>query len=331
MLPITGGVSDSTGGVPPPSTPPATARPADDPSERAFYLLDNLGDNTADGRVIAIRVTASTATPRGSVILRPFVFDGATLELLDLALSDDGRLLIVSQAGNPPQWIFIDTATLTITGRLMAPLGAFPRRAVIAPDGKLAYAIASGVQFDQIPQPLSVQVLDTATRTIVGAIPLPANTQVQDWAITPDQGLLFGVGGRMLHVVDVATRTHSGSFDIIAPIGSTAFVSGNVQRLAIHPSGDRAYAVITRFPVGAPQAAVVAVIDVRTAQKIEEWPLRYPPGVIGPRIAISANGSLLAVGFQRASELQVFDPDLGIELDPIVLGSGFGFATLAMA
>ncbi|MEO5923200.1 MAG: hypothetical protein ABIR70_05165 [Bryobacteraceae bacterium] len=336
--PLTGGISDSVGGPAPPSAaPPASfpvadgSRNATDPNARAFYLLDGYGDATVDGRVVAYQVTPTSLTQRGSVTLRAAVFNGSTLELTDIALSSDGRFLIVSQAGNPPQWIFIDTATLTIAGRLMAPVGVFPRRCAIAADGKLAYAVTSGLQFDAVPQPLSVQVLDTTTRTIVGSIPLPANTAISDWTITPDQGLLFGVGGRFLHVVDVATLSHSASVDIIAPLGSTAFVSGNVERLVIHPNGDRLYAIVRRFPNVGPQVAAVAVIDVRTAQKIEEWPLRYPAGTIGPRIGMAPNGRMLLAGFQRGTEVQTFDPTLSLELETITLGADFGFATFAVA
>jgi DNA-binding beta-propeller fold protein YncE len=322
-LELTGGLAGLAGGRDP--------QPSASPRTRAVYFLDTLGDSQVDGRVYAISINENGATLRGQVVLRPLVSGAPSLYLRHIAISRDGRLLIVSQSGNPPQWIFIDAASLTISGRLMAPPGVFPRRCVISQDGKRAYAVASGLQFDSVPQPLSVQILDTATRTIAGVIPVPANTVIDDWAITPDEGLLFAVGSRFLYVFDVATGTYSGRVDALAPVGDTGNWSGAVERLLMHPNGEKLYVSITRNPTSNfnLRTAAVGVFDTRTAQKLVEYPLRYPAGVIFPRMALAPSGQILFVGFQRGTEVQGFDTDSGKEIDPTPL-EGSGFADLSV-
>ncbi len=336
---ITGvkGVLRVTVGGPP---PPAQLRNSiatgnhTDAVARAFYLLDSLGDGQVDGRVYAIDANEGGATLRGSVTLRPAMAGAPSLQLRDMALSTDGRLLIVSQIGDPPQWIFIDTASLTIAGRLMAPSGVFPRRSVISPDGKLAYAVAYASASDPFPPPpAAIHILDTARRTITGTIPLPANTAISDLVITPDEGLLFGVGNRLLHVVDVATGTYSGNVDAVPPLSDLQAWSGSVERVVRDPRGEKLYAAVIRNPSNNfnLKSAAVAVFDVRSAQKIAEFPLRYASGVVGARIGISPFGDILLAGLQLGTEVQLFDTASGAEVASIPVERSFRFTDLAVA
>ncbi len=302
-----------------PGGPPRSAASA----SRACYLLDSLGDATVDGRVYALSASDPNVTVRGTVTLRAAIPGADPLTLTDIALSNDGNRLIVSQAGMPPEWIFIDAASLTIAGRVTPPAGIFPRQAIFSPDGKLAYTFSSDRRFDETAQRFTVHVLDSTTRTVLNSLALPAGTVIDDIAITPDGALLFAVGNRLVHVIDTATLTYSGSNDLVSPSGP--FVSGNVRRLAMHPDGIKLFTVISRFPSGA-TVPVVATIDTRTAQVVEEWPLRYPAGGTAPRLLLSVDGRTLGAGFQRGPELQLYDTTAGEPLDSIVFPPNFGFA-----
>jgi DNA-binding beta-propeller fold protein YncE len=289
----------------------------------ACYVLDSLGDATVDGRVFALSADDSSSTVRGTVTLRVAIPGASPLTLTDIALSKDGNRLLVSQAGLPPEWIFIDAASLTIAGRVTPPAGVFPRQAIFSPDGKFAYTFSSDRRFDETAQRFTVHVLDATTRTVLNSLALPAGTSIDDIAITPDGALLFAVGNRLVHVIDTATLTYSGSNDIVTPSGP--FVSGNARRLAMHPDGARVFTVISRFPSGA-TVPVVATIDTRTAQVVAEWPLKYPTGGTGPRLMLVGDGRTLAAGFQRGPELQIYDTTAGEPLPSIVFPSNFGFA-----
>lgn len=323
LPPLTGALAGVATG---PAPPQATKT-----QDTAVYLLDNLGDNTSDGRVFALNFREPDLGYRGQVSLREPIFNGPSPGLRDIVLSPDGSQILVSQAGSPAQWIFVDTATLTITGRLMCPPDTYPRRAVFSPDGKRAYAACTASASDIFPPAaFTLQILDTAAFSIVGSLAFPPSAAVSGMAITPDGGLLLAAGLRLLHVIDLATVTYSGNIDLIPPLGVTTPHSGEVTRILIDPSGERLYAAIRRNPsndfnVNNP---AVGVIDVRSAVKVAEYPVRLPTGGIGLRIALSPLGVLYA-GFQRGGEVQVFDTTTGQELTGITLPANFGFADLA--
>jgi len=325
--------SSSAGGVLPPSARSTSSRTASTPLVRAFYLLDILGDAQTDGRVLALLANETTLQNRGQVTLRPLMPAGPSYQAPHMELTRDGGLLIVSQSSPPAQWILIDAGSLTISGRLMAPPGVFPRRCAFSPDGRRAYAVVANQQFDMFPQSMSIRVLDTVSRTIIGAINLPANTIITDLEISPDGGLLCGVGGAILNFIDVATGTYSGSVAAVPPAGDTTAWSGQVERMAIHPNGEELYVGITRNPSNNfnLRSGAIGVFDLRRAEKIAEIPLRYPSGVIGLRIGISPSGKTLFAGFQRGTEIQILDTATRSEVSRIPLEASFGFADLAVA
>lgn len=302
---------------------------------QAAYLADSLGDRQVDGRIFAFEIDGGkTARMRGAVTLRPAVPGGGTpLEFRDTALSPDGRLLIVSQSGTPPQWIFVDTLNLTVAGRLMAPASVFPRVVAFAPDGRTAYAVASSQQFGATPPPPhSLHVIDTVARGITRSATLPANTEILDAVVSPDGGLLIGVANAdAIHIVDLATLTYSARVAGVSPPGDTQPYSGTIQRVLMSPTGDRFYVSITRNPSNNSNArsAAVGVFDLPSATKVGELPLRYPAGVIGPRMGLSRDGILLVAGFQRGTEVQIFDTSTDREIDAITYPASFGFAALA--
>lgn len=291
---------------------------------RAWYVVDALGDANVDAQVYAVSL-GDDMTLRGSVTLRTAVPGASALSLPDIALSSDGARLLVCQAGAPPEWIFIDAASLTISGRLTPPAGIFPRQAVFSPDGKLAYTFSSDRQFDETAQRFTVHVLDTSSRTVLNSLALPAGTAIDDIALTPDGALLFAVGNRLVHIIDTSTLTYSGQNDIVTPSGP--FVSGNARRLVMHPDGDKLYTVITRFPSGS-TVPVVAAIDTRTGQVVSEWPLKYPTGGTAPRIALTPDGTTLGAGFQRGPELQIYNTTSG-EPEPSIVFSISGNPSFA--
>ncbi len=323
---LTGGPSGVTGGLPPSS---ANLQPTAD-TARSFYILDSLGDATSDGRVFALDATEMGFALRGSVSLRAANLGGPSADLRHIALSPNGAQLIVSQAGAPAQWIYIDAGTLQFN-RQMAPANVFPRRVVYSPDGRLAYALSSNLATDNTSQILSIQILDTTARTVAGSIPIPANSSVADLAITPDGGLVFGVGARLLHVIDVASRTYSDRFELLAPPNGGAIATGGAERIVMHPDGEQLYMLIRRLSLQNESDAAVAIVDIRTAAKTGEIPLRLSPGVTGSMLGISRTGRTLVAGFQRGTELQSFTTDPLVEIPPIVMPSNFGLAGLALA
>lgn len=61
--------------------------------------------------------------------------------------------------------------------------------------------------------------------------------------MTADQGLLFGVAGRFIHVFDLGTGTYSGAADVLRPITDPlGGMAGRFNRVVMHPNGAEFYA-----------------------------------------------------------------------------------------
>lgn len=335
--PTLGGVGiAAAGGASAAASSPQIARAGGAPAPRtvegrppaALYVADTLGNSQVDGQIHAIEINGRTVTVRGSVGLRPAAPSAPFINLRHLALSADGHLLIVSQEGTPSQWILIDTASLDILGRVMAPPNQFARRAVISPDGKLAFVVAATSQSTSTP-PVVLHVIDTTARSIIGAIPLPENTPIADLTITPDQGLLFGVNRRLIHVMDVRSGTYSGAIDVLRlpsdPLGPMA---GRFSNVVMNPTGAKFYASPLEF--AAESRYAIGVFDVGSVEKIGEITVRNPPNTGSPLLALSPSGETILYSTQLGTEVQAFNVETGAEVATIPVDPAFRLTGLVI-
>ena len=94
----------------------------------------------------------------------------------------------------------IDTATRTVVATV--PVGSYPTRVAVSPDGSLAY-VTNGLSRD-------VSIIDTATHTAVATVPMPLSFLIpRSLAVTPDGAFIY-VGSQALDglaIIDTATNT----------------------------------------------------------------------------------------------------------------------------
>lgn len=182
-----------------------------------------------------------------------------------IVASADGAYVFATHAASGAVSI-IDTTTQIVT---TMTAGASASALAVSPDGRTLYVSTAG------SLGAVVQVIDVATRNVVGGIPTPASGSGGDLAITADGSRLFFASGAV-SVIDTTTRTvvrafGTGTFQVeVSPDGSKAFVSATtgladgalllydmtgvepvlaggfsavVGDLAMTPDGSRVYAV----------------------------------------------------------------------------------------
>ena len=297
-------------------------------NRRAHYILDTLGDDRVDGRVYAIDLTENAATLRGEVGLRAADSSAPFIELRHIALSADGATIIVSQQGAPSQWIFIDAAALTISGRLMAQAGESARRAVFSPDGKLAYLVA-GTNSSNLP-PATLHIADVAARRIVGRVELPQGTTVADLDVTPDGSLLIAGASQFLHVIDLRTGTYGGRVIVARALSDPqGAIVGRFQRILMDPSGALFYAGPIHYP--SEERYSVGTFDVRTIGQIGDMTVQDSPSVGNTLMGLSRTGDTVLYAAQLGTAVQLFETATGKELLKIPIEASYRLSTLAVA
>jgi DNA-binding beta-propeller fold protein YncE len=185
---------------------------------------------------------------------------------LQAALTPDNSTLVVTSYNQGIT--FIDTATNTVSKTLFTNGNVFPSGIAIRNDG-LAYVTSL---IDANP---AVLVLNTATKTILGTISIPAEYPHSVY-FTPDgtTALVTCPITNYVFVIDVLTSTVS-----------TAVPIGGPRDVAFNRNGTRAYITSTIFP------SAVQVVDLATFQIVDSYPINGDPGYI----QISRDGRYLTV------------------------------------
>jgi len=191
---------------------------------------------------------------------------GTGLGPLQAALTPDNSTLVVTSYNQGIT--FIDTATNTVSKTLFTNGNVFPSGIAIRNDG-LAYVTSL---IDANP---AVLVLNTATKTILGTISIPAEYPHSVY-FTPDgtTALVTCPITNYVFVIDVLTSTVS-----------TAVPIGGPRDVAFNRNGTRAYITSTIFP------SAVQVVDLATFQIVDSYPINGDPGYI----QISRDGRYLTV------------------------------------
>jgi YVTN family beta-propeller protein/VCBS repeat-containing protein len=256
-----------------------------------------------------------------------------------VAFSPDGSLAYVANGSpfsSPRTVSVIDTATHTVID--IDPttpavdsisVGGVPSGVAFSPDGSFAYITNSESSFLSVVRS-SVSVIDTATHTVIGAIPIPGSGSAYGVAFSPDGSFAYVVtgSGNTVSVIDTATHTvidtnpATPAVDSI-PIGAVAY------EMAVSPDGRFAY-VVNRSD------DTVSVIDTATRTVIDTDPAtpvvdaisvgNHPEGV-----AFSPDGTLAYVVNWSDDTVSVIDTATRTvvdtnpatpAIDSILVGSG---------
>jgi serine/threonine-protein kinase len=191
------------------------------------------------------RVTGTIKIPQGPPQFVSFSPDGKTAYISIYNPSDAAVHLIA----------FIDTATGTVTGTVPVD-NSTPGPTTTSPDGRLLYVPNRNTALSGLHKN-AVDLIDTATRQLVGHITVPANPH---WVVLSDNGRLLYTTDHMSAEVSVVNAA-TGSIVANIPVGETPHsedISPTGRRLAITSfAGNVVYVIktvtdrmIAQIPVG---------------------------------------------------------------------------------
>jgi DNA-binding beta-propeller fold protein YncE len=216
---------------------------------------------------------------------------GNPIDLVSLPGQNTVYAVIYPSFGASPSIVVIDGTQLKITANIPLPANTFPISGALSPDGATLYVSNAGSS-DLGPSPnTSILAIDTVSRTVKGAVPLPAaNVNLfgyyQRLAVSPDGSLLYATGsGGYLEAID--TRTLSPvSFILLAPF---LFVeSGSpAPHIVFAPDGSAAYVAVL-----GPKGAFVVVINPDTSQPVNSVQIGSSTSYLSD-LAITLDGSTL--------------------------------------
>jgi YVTN family beta-propeller protein len=255
-----------------------------------------------------------------------------------VAVTSDGSKVYV---GGDNTVSVIDTATNTVVGTI--GVGASPIGVAVTPDGSKVYVTSFNspvYPFCGPPVTLCLQalisVIDTATNTVVGTIPLGVFTArlplftrgaVLGIAVSPDRSKVYvtyaeGDARYGIHVgvsvIDTATSTVDGG--TMLGVGLAEVLSSS-SGVAVSPDGSKVYAPVFGFFDG--YARKVAVIDTATNTVSATIPVGPSP----TGVAVSPDGSKVYVvttnPLDGTSTVSVIDTATNTVVGlPIPVGSG---------
>ncbi|MFI5364660.1 MAG: cytochrome D1 domain-containing protein [Candidatus Binatia bacterium] len=207
-----------------------------------------------------------------------------------------------------PLWIIDQDASSVVVvepgGTTEVDVGAPAKDIVLTPDGRFAY-----VATDNGPGRSSTVVLiDTATKDVVGSVPL--DDRSQRIIFTPDGALAY-VGGQLdedgsgqLDIIDTGTMT------LAARLG----LSGAPTGLAVSAGGQFVYVVLSRLsPQDNQTTSELAVVDTIRSRVSRELPLPAARG-----IALGADGDVAFIT-ESAARVAVLSLTTGAILGEIPL------------
>src|ERR1035438_8448972 len=103
---------------------------------------------------------------------------GNPLDLVSLPGQNTVYAVVYPSFGASPSVAVIDGAQLKITANIALPANTFPIYGALSPDGATLYVSNAGSSDLSANPNTSILVIDTASRTVKGSIPLPAAVNV---------------------------------------------------------------------------------------------------------------------------------------------------------
>jgi YVTN family beta-propeller protein len=224
------------------------------------------------------------------------------------------------------------------------PVGANPTGLAVTPDGSRVYVTNGGSAGDD-----SISAISTATRSVVGTIPLTGSASPSGIAITPDGSRAYFLRfDELIAVLDVAPASpsyHSVTASVpghgwsiaITPDGTRAVVNGfGVKVLDVDPASP-SYDTIVATPVAGSDMDDVAVssdgavayatsygylcrIDLPTSLVTHTGPFAFQRS-----FALTPDGATLLMGNPNETFLRVVKgSDLSVIVD-VPMGAGLGY------
>lgn len=239
----------------------------------AFLGSEGKGQTATPGGHVALTVNsqgAVTSTQTASSELQAF---DAVLEPLGSAArrlpADSGapavRRVFLSDADGQNVFV-VDPSTNQVVSRIR--VGSDPHGLAFSPDGATLYVANRGSG--------SISVVDVATLTATGSLPLPGGGSPEGLALTPDGATLYAVNN-----IDAGTLI---VFDLAAGAAKTSVrVGRQPKRVRVSPDGSLAF--IANFG-----ANNVSVLDTRTNTLIAALNADKPAD-----LAVSGDGNRLYV------------------------------------
>jgi DNA-binding beta-propeller fold protein YncE len=216
---------------------------------------------------------------------------GNPLDLVSLPGQNTVYAVLYPSFGASPSIAVIDGAQLKITANIPLPANTFPICGALSPDGATLYVSNEGSSDFGASPNTSILVIDTASRTVTGSIPLPAAVNVnvfgnyQRLAVSPDGSLLYANSSGGLEAID--TRTLSPvSFIQLTP----GLFPGQVSpapHIVFAPDGSAAYMAV----LGG-KGAYIVVINPDTSQQVNSVQIGSPTSYLSD-LAITLDGSAL--------------------------------------
>ncbi len=245
--------------------------------------LPNGQQGTAPNLVDFVNLTDFSPTSRVDIDLPSDAF----YEPQDMALTNDGRLLVVVSKGadpaffpnrNPPSHLtIVDTATAKVVKRINLSPTDWPVSLALSPDGRLAY-VSSPQKTTTSIDGAAIVVVDLQTNAIASRLPLPfaGGSGSGEIVITPDGALLLVLNALQflgptsrpgIAVIDTRTLTITATIGGIPGNTDAERALREASQLTINPSGTTAYAADAPTPQFPNDFSTfgLAVIDVATA------------------------------------------------------------------
>ena len=228
-------------------------------------------------------------------------------------LAPDGNTLYV--AGDSSQLFVADLVALSAT---LISLTADIHDVAISPDGRKAYLLPTLGEAESG----QVQVMDTATKTVVATIDIQSSPDSYDSFV----GGVFSLDGRFLYL----PKSYSGAIlvvDVLAnAISGTIEDDWNPQDIAISPDGQFAY--VSHIGTNATRdGGTISVVDLSARSVVARLELAQRPG----RVALTADGSSLYVVNHDACSVTVVDTASRTVLTTIAVNEGPGAIALGVA
>ncbi len=246
--------------------------------------------------IATIAAAQYDVSPAGRVRLAP---DGNTLYLA----SDSSQLFVV------------DLVTLTAS---LVSVTVDIHDVAITRDGRQAYLLPTLWEIESS----QIQVMDTATNTVVATIDIQSAPDAHDSFV----GGVFSLDGRFLYV----PKSYGGAIlvvDVLAnAISGTIEDDWNPQDIAISPDGQFAY--VSHIGTNATRdGGTISVVDLSARSVVARLELAQRPG----RVALTADGSSLYVVNHDACSVTVVDTASRTVLTTIAVNEGPGAIALGVA
>jgi serine/threonine-protein kinase len=215
------------------------------------------------------------------------------IALVIAALAGLGAVLVTSHQQPAQQPGITPTAGATPRFAATIPVGTYPVRVAVVPDGRRAYISNAGAG--------TVSVIDTTSNTVTATIPVGAGPN--GVAVAPDGRHAYTVnfGPNSVSVIDLATNT----------VTATVPVGGGPYGVAVLPDGRYAY-------IASRSSNAVSVIDLATNTVTATIPVGISPWAV----SVTPDGRHAYIPNNGANTVSVMDTATNTVTATILVGLG---------